>query len=90
MKKQLGVNNNNPRLELLKRTAHLNEVYDNVVLSAKALEKPIQYYRVFSQQVVGVPYTLPIISYIIGENCNHDDVFSWNFFYHIIFFDIFN
>jgi hypothetical protein len=65
-KKQLGITGDKVKVELLKRTLHLSEVYDNVVSNVKALEKSVHYYSTFSHFVAGVRYTLPLISYVIG------------------------
>lgn len=67
LKKQLGITGDNVRSELMLRTHHLSEVYENVITNMKALQKPIQYYSAFSRHVAGVSYTLPLLSYAIGR-----------------------
>ena len=67
MKKQMGITGNNVKKELLSRVSHLVEVYVNVTSNVKILEKPLQHYLAFSQVVTGVPYELPLISYVIGK-----------------------
>lgn len=67
MKKQVGISGNNVRKELLNRVSHLAVIYNNVTENIKSLEKPLQYYAKFSELVAGVPYSLPLISYLIGE-----------------------
>ncbi|KAK7603870.1 hypothetical protein V9T40_003869 [Parthenolecanium corni] len=67
LKKQLGITGDNVRSELMLRTQHLSEVYENVIANMKVLQKPIQYYSAFSRHVAGVSYTLPLLSYAIDK-----------------------
>lgn len=71
MKKQFGVNGISVREELLKRTSYLNEVYENVISNVKPLEKAAQYYSIFTKHIAGVAYSLPLLSYLIGEKFLH-------------------
>jgi len=66
-KKQLGITGDKVKVDLLKRTLTLSEVYENIVSNIKALEKSVNYYSTFSQFVAGVKYMLPLISYVIGR-----------------------
>ena len=71
-KKQLGITSDKVKVELLRRTLHLSEVYDNVVSNVKALEKCVHYYSTFSSFVAGVEYSLPLVSFVAGNKNSHE------------------